>query len=287
MRRLATLRFHTRRGWVTGHIISVPDLPEQLVGDQARAEGLQLRAVQLAADLGASVVGLGSALAVVAGRGEAASERVGIPVTTGHAATAWACADLARQASGDEAVGVLGFRSTVGDAVAALLAEDRVIKVAARGAADHRRAKTLGVSACPEQELLSTCSVLVGAATSGPSVDPAALAPGTVLVDLSNPPSLKPGPTAAGVVVLAGETVSWPGAVRSGGWGTLWRAFAGYEGGLAYACLAEPLAAAAMGCEPWSAGRRLDAARVRACGATLTELGFRPTLHRRRSAPKP
>jgi hypothetical protein len=97
-----------------------------------------------------------------------------------------------------------------------------------------------------------------------------------------------PGRRPLGVVELAGETLAWPGAVRGGAWGRLWRAFAGYERGTAYACLAEPIAMAALDERGWSAGRRLDPEQVAACGAALTRLGFTPQLvARRRIAHRP
>jgi len=283
VRRVATLRIDTRLGPVHGHILGVPDLPQDLIADQQRALDLQLRAAELARELGASALGLGSALAVVAGRGELAAEQASLPVTTGHAATAWACAQLTRQASGHEPVGVLGVRGTVGDAVAGDLARDREVWVEARGRADARRAERLGVHAASRQEVLQRCRVIVGASTTGPSLQPDELAPGTTLLDLANPPTLHPGPIPSGVVVLAGETLAWPGAVHGGVWGRLWRLLAAYEGGLAYACLAEPLAMATLDLAP-STGRRLDPEQVVACGKALTRLGFSPRLHRRRRA---
>ena len=285
VRKVATLCIDTRSGPVTGLILSVPDLPEDLVTDQQRAVELQIRAVQLASELGATAVGLGSALAVVGGRGEVAAESVRIPVTTGHASTAWACAQLALQVSGAEPVGVLGFRGTVGDAIAGVLAPEREVLVEARGTADARRAKALGVTPVATDELLSRCRVVVGASTTGPSLDPSALRPGTTLLDLANPLTLRPGESPSGTVVLAGETLAWPGRVHGRFWGRIWRLVAAYEGGLAYACLAEPLMMAATGQPSPSLGRRLDPDAVHRCGEALTALGFSPTLHRRRSWP--
>lgn len=285
--RIATLTIHTEVGPVRGHILGVPDLPDELVADQQRALRLQAEAARLARDLGATALGLGSALAVVGGRGRAVTEHALIPVTTGHAATAWACAQLTLQVSGDQPVGVLGFRGTVGDAVAGLLAGAREVLVEARGPADARRAGELGVSAVPRRELLERCRVIAGASTTGPLLVPGDLAPGTTLLDVANPPTLSAGPWPPGVVVLAGETLTWPGKVVTGGWGRLWRAVAGYEGGLAYACLAEPLAMAALDLHSPSAARRLEPDTVRACGQALTRLGFAPALHRRRVARQP
>lgn len=281
VRRIGSLRLSTAKGPARIDIIGVPDLPRALVADQRRAVDLQRQALEVAVASGAQALGWGSALAVVGGRGEVAAAAAPIPVTTGHAATAWACSELVRQVSGGEPVGVLGFRSTVGDAVAALLAEDHEVRVAARGAADSRRARALGVHAQPRTRVLQGCRVVVGASTTGPSLDPSALYPGTVLLDLANPPTLRPGPWPVGVVVLAGETLAWPGKVHGGVWGRLWRRFAGYEGGLAYACLAEPLVLD----RTHVGGRRLQVDTVRKVGQALTELGFTPTLHRRLTPP--
>lgn len=281
VRKVARLTVDTAVGPVQGFIIGVPDLPGDLVQDQTRALGLQLEAARLARDLGATVLGLGSALAVVAGRGEALADEIDLPVTTGHASAAWACAELTRQTAGDEPIGVLGFSGTVGDAVAARLSTTHTVLVEAKGRA-ARRAGTLGVEATTREDLLARCAVVVGAGTTGPSLGPDALRPGTVLVDLANPPTLHPGPRPVGVVELAGETLDWPGRVHGRFWGRLWRRFAGYEGGTAYACLAEPIAAAALDTPPWSRGRRLSPDAVQAAGDALTRVGFRPRLMARR-----
>lgn len=280
--RVATISVDTAIGPVSGHIIGVPDLPAELVGDQARALDLQLRAARIAADRGATVIGLGSALAVVAGRGSALAERVGTPVTTGHASTAWAATELMLQASGDEPVGVLGFSGTVGDAVARRLTAHRTVWVEAASAAARKRAEAVGCSPAGRDEVLRRCRVVLGAGTTGPNLPPSALHPGTTLVDLANPATVEPGPRPPGVVVLAGETLAWPGRVHGRFWGRLWRLFAGYERGTAYACLAEPLAAVATGGGPWSHGRRLDPDAVDAAGEALLRVGFRPVLIARR-----
>lgn len=282
VRAFGRLRVETSLGHVEGVLIDVPDLPDALVADQIRALALQRQAATVAAAAGASVIGLGSALAVVAGRGRALDGETDLAVTTGQAATAWTCAALTRQVLGDEPVGILGATGTVGAAVArALTGASRVLAVARGRTASHLEAH--GVEVTDEATLLRTCRVVVGARTTGPTLSPGALHPGTVLIDLANPPSLHPGPLPPGVVVLAGETLAWPGRIGGDGWGRIWRRLAGYEGGSAYACLVEPLAVAALGEGPWSTGRSLDPDAVDAAGAALTRLGFRPRLHARRT----
>lgn len=262
-------------------ILGVPALPESLIEDQHAAVRMQREAISIAHALGAHALGFGSALAVVGGRATVAAAQAPLPITTGHAATAWAAVELVRQVGLGIHVGVLGARSTVGDAIASLLAEETSVRVEARGAADHKRAAQVGTEAVTREALLATCDVIVGASTTGPILAPSDLRPGTVFLDLANPPSLRPGPLPTGVVVLAGETLAWPGRVRTGGWGHLWRAFAGYEGGMAYACLAEPIVLAAGLVDPPRGGRRLARAEVRAVGESLKKLGFQPRLHRR------
>lgn len=287
VRTIGRIRVSTDLGPSEGWILGVPSLPAELLEDQAAALARQQDAAALAHALGARALGLGSVLAIAGGRGSILADTAPLPVTTGQAATAWACSALVEQVAGPgERVGILGARSTVGDAIARLLVEGRPVSAEARGKADHARFGALGVHGCDRDDLLDTCSIVVGASTTGPSLPAGALRPGTVLLDLANPRTLEPGPLPPGVVVMAGETLAWPrGGVGGGAWGRLWRLFAGYEGGLAYACLTEPLAMAVTASGTFSRGRRLDLEAVRACGATLTELGFRPRLHRRRSPP--
>ncbi|MFT7521952.1 MAG: putative amino acid dehydrogenase [Kiritimatiellia bacterium] len=277
----ARIRCDTSQGPAEAIIISVPALPAQLLRDQPAALELQVEAANRAAELGCQMIGLGSALAVVAGRGQALAERCAMPVTTGNASTAWAAAAITLEVCGDEPVGVLGFKGTVGDAVAGALAEHRTVYVVATGRA-ARRAAQLGCRVVDLDELLAKCRVIVGASTTGPQLQPGRLQPGTVLVDLALPATLAKGERPAGVVELAGETLRWPGRVRGGAWGKLWLAFAGYGRGCVYACLAEPIAAARTDQVPWSQGRRLEVSAVKQAGRTLRDLGFEPVLIARR-----
>lgn len=277
----ARIRMPSTAGTVDGLIVAVPDLVERLVADQARALALEDRAAQVAAAEGATVIGLGNALAVVAGRGAALAERTTLPVTTGHAATAWACAAIARDVLADRGlprgpIGILGFQGTVGDAVAALLARDGVEVWVEGGAAADRRAVAIGARTAALDEILGRCDVLVGASTTGPLLDAGRLRAGTTLVDLALPPTLAPGPRAPGVTLVAGETLRAPGRLHGRFWGTIWLLLAQYGRGCVYACLAEPMAMAITGETGFSSGRRLDLERVDAIGAVLRHLGYHP-----------
>jgi predicted amino acid dehydrogenase len=279
----AKIWLDTAAGRVHGVIVAVPDLADQLVVDQARALALQERAAHAAIAAGADVIGLGNALAVVAGRGKELAARVPVPVTTGQASTAWACAAITRLVLAERGlprgpVGVLGFAGTVGDAVAASLRDTRVdVRVEAPGAALAKRAAALGAVAGSLDDVLG-CPVLVGAATTGPLLAPERLRPGTILVDLALPPTLSAGPLPAGVRIVRGEALSVPGRMGGRFWGRLWLLLAAYGRGCVYACLAEPAAMALTGARGWSEGRRLDPDRVAAAGEALRALGFTPVV---------
>jgi predicted amino acid dehydrogenase len=282
----ARLRFTTQLGEVHGLIVGIPDLPEQLVANQGRALAMQRRGADCAIALGVRAIGLGSALAVVAGRGRALGAELTTPVTTGHAATAWATACIADEvlANQREPVGVLGFKGPVGDAVTRQLVETgHEVWVHASGAAAARRATQVGaMQAESVGEVAQRCRVLVGCNTTGPVLEPTAVRDNTVLIDNALPRTLAPGPSPPGLVIVPGETLAPPHRVRAGFWGQVWLGLAGYGRGVIYACLAEPLAMSVLGEGSYSGGRRLDLERVRAAGDALIRLGFTPVARPRR-----
>ena len=246
-------------GEVEGVVVGLPLLPDELLADQARALLWMERAVQIAAPVGH--VGLGSVLAVVAGRGTALAEACGLPVTTGNAATAWAATSITHRIAAGRPVAVLGGRGAVGRAVADVLAAD-------------------GLSVAVDPVDVSAYEVVVGAHTTGGVLAPSALHPRATLVDVALPPTLS-GPPPAGVTVLAGESVALPEGWRRDVWGHLFHVVAGYGWTGVYACVLEPLIAARIGREtPFAQGRRLDVAAVRAFGAAAEHAGFHPRIRR-------
>ena len=239
-------------GEVEGLIAAIPMLPHELLADQERALVCMERAVQIAAPVG--YVGLGSVLSVIAGRGKPLQERCGLPVTTGNAATAWAAWRVTEQVAEGRPVAVIGSRGTVGKALVDLC------------------------SATPDPRELSRFSVLVGAHTTGGSVDPSEVAAGTTLVDVALPRTLGGRPR-AGVRVVAGESVTLPPGWRRDGCVYAFHILAGYGHFSVYACLLEPLIGVMLGrSTPWAQGRNLPAEAVRAFGVEAEKLGFRPEV---------
>ena len=278
---IARVTLGTSRGPARCVVIGVPDVAEDLATDQHRALALQRRAAAIARSRGVRAIGLGNALAVVAGRGEYLARELDVRVTTGHASTAWAAATVVRQVLDALArpagpVGVLGFKGTVGHGAAALLRSEGVdVVVDATGRA-ARRAVELGCRAVPLEEVPRHTRVLLGASTTGPILDPGALQDDTVLVDLSLPPTLSGGRRPRGLRIVAGERLQVSGGIRRDAWGALWLLLAQYGRGAVYACFAEPAALALTQAPPFSGGRRLELEAMNRAGRVLTDLGFRP-----------
>lgn len=238
-------------GDVEGLIVGVPLLPEEILADQERALAWMERAVQIAAPV--AFVGLGSVLAVVAGRGGPLQERSGLPVTTGNAATVWAAAEVARTVAAGRPIAVHGAKTTVG------------------------RALVTRLGAVGDPQDLRAFPVVVGAHTTGGTLEPGQLADGATLVDVALPRSLRaPAPA---VRVLQGESVTLAPGWRRDLWGAAFHVVAGYGLGHVYACLLEPLLALRGGREaPFAQGRTVHAADVDAFAAQALAAGFSPAM---------
>ncbi len=270
-------------GVAHGVVVSVPLVPEELLSDQEGA--LQGMVQGVLASGAVQAVGLGSLLSVVAGRGESLAQRISVPVTTGNAATAWAAWRNLHQVldeHGKQRVALLGFSGGVGGVLAQLLAEDGVdVVLGGSGKVLERRAKKLGFELLPEEQAAASAKVIVGAATTGGTLDPRVLQEDSVLLDVALPPTLKAGPRPSGLRVLAGEAVGLPPGWIRDGWGQLYHLFAGYGPWQLFACLAEPLVLAATGRDrPYAQGRKVHPQDVRDFGLAAEGLGMKPRLAR-------
>ena len=264
-----------------GVVVTIPRTPDVLLEDQVGALRAMIEAAHVAGPVDA--VGLGSLLAVVAGRGASLQEHLDVPVTTGGAATTWCAVENTLRVCGErgvDRVAVLGFAGAVGQAVAQLLVEAGLdVRVAGRGKALERKAAKLGVPLARAEEAVRGAPVVVGAATTGGTLDPGALDGGTVLLDVALPPTLTPGLRPAGVEVLAAEAMELPPGWRKGFWGRLYHWVSGYGQDQVYACLLEPMVLAVTGrTTPFAQGRRVRADDVRAFGHAARGLGLRPRL---------
>ena len=281
-------------GQAQGIIIGAALDPQQMLDDQDRAMRRMMRGAALArawaADQGGALgaVGLGSLCAVVAGRGTALAEQVPEPVTTGGAATAWALwqntravAAATRAAGRDPGpIAVLGARSPVGTAVAALLVADgEAVRLDNRRAARAVQGDRVTVADGPAAAAAG-CDLVVGAGPTGAMAPASALKPGAVVIDVAIPATFT-GPRPPGVIELAGEALSLPEGWERGFWGRLYHLISGYGPRQVFACLVEPLVLAVEGrTAPFALGRRLDLQSVRDFGRGAERLGFGPRLAR-------
>lgn len=284
-RPICRLVLDTPNRLIEGVVVTVPLLPSQLLDDQECALTMMRGAVARAGGA-VDVVGLGSVLAVVAGRGSALQRHLWQPVTTGAAATAWAAAENAKAAAmglgtwPHGPIAVLGHRGTVGSAVVELLQTDGAtrLQVAARDG-QARRARAQGLEPLDDEAAaVARCPVVVGASTTGGILEPRALARGAVLVDVAIPRTLS-GPARRGTRVLAGEAVLPPPSYRRGRWGSLYHLLAGYGPAHLFACLVEPMIMAAEGrTEPFAQGRRVSSEALRDIRRLAPAWGFEPVL---------
>lgn len=283
---IGRLSIPTGSGPVDGFIIAIPDTATELATNQQRASALRIRAAEIAETRGVRAIGLGNALAVVAGRGAELNKTVSAPVTTGHACTAWTCSSITQDAMKKHGltqspVGIIGFKGTVGDAVALMLRDAGVdVWVTATGRA-ATRATEIGCRVVTEEQMYTQCPVLVGASTTGQELDGARLFATKVLVDLALPPTLKRGTRPRGLYVYAGEPLKVPGRIRSDLFGWIWLKLANYGRGCIYACLAESVIGAIFGTAYCHTKRRLTRTDIDAAGTAIQSLGWTPVLRRR------
>ena len=269
------------KGVAMGEVVSVPWLPQELIGDQSGGVEAMASAVEQLKDVQA--VGLGSLLAVMGARGEALAERCEVPITTGAAATSWAAIENTLQVlerTGETEVAVLGFSGTVGEAVAEGLASAGVkVVVGGKGKALARRAEGMGIGFSSIEEAVRGRRIVVGAGTTGGVLEPGFLQPHSVLLDVALPSTLRVGPRPKGLIVLAAEAMNLPEGWRRGFWGQVYHLISGYGPSQIYACLAEPMVMAALGIEtPFAQGRRLPISQVQAFGEAAKSLGLSARL---------
>lgn len=257
---------------VEGWILALPMLPAQMPRIGRRRVRAEIeRAVDLAAGLGATIVGLGGFTTPYSGRGLDVSGR-GPGVTTGNALTAVMAIRALRAAltrssasSGaapilpivpilrarslaDSTIGIVGARGSVGALCARLLARERPARIWLLGHAgsDLQRLRELAdeiswgpgtVEVDNALDPLARCSVVLSATGAGrPILDGVTLASGTLICDVARPFDAPPALRARrDVLVLDGGLVALPDAKIRFGAGNL----QGLPDGVQLACLSE------------------------------------------------
>ncbi|HEV3257968.1 MAG TPA: hypothetical protein VG013_13865, partial [Gemmataceae bacterium] len=240
-----------------GFIITLPLLPAEMARRGLKSVSRQIaQAVDLAAMLGAQVVGLGGHTTPFSRRGLAVIGR-GPAITTGNVLTAGmafaATRQLAEQRQGpltNARVAVVGARGSVGSLCARLFARARprrllLVGNPATGTAYVRRlgreldGGAAAVEVTTDLCRLGDCDIVVTATGAArPVLDEAPLAPGTIVCDIARPPDTATRlRTRRDVVVIEGGPVALPDPTTRFGAGNI----LGLPDGVQVACLAETI----------------------------------------------
>ncbi len=187
---------------IDGRLYEIPMDAYEILDDPTRAMEYMEEAVDMAADWGARIVGLGSMTGIVGGQGAYLAERAPVPVTTGNSLTVYAALENLYHACSevdidlaDETVAVVGIPGSIGAAAAKLLAEKckSVVLVARRPSARAQRlAEELGAELLLDiPQALQKARVVFTATSSGDCIDQKDLRPGSIVVDVAVPTDVK------------------------------------------------------------------------------------------------
>ncbi|MGW7070892.1 aminotransferase class III-fold pyridoxal phosphate-dependent enzyme [Streptomyces sp. NPDC054855] len=274
----------------TGEVRHLPYTAQQLLARPTTARDLVVAEVSaLREEAGAQLVGLGGATSIVGDRGLWTAEQVGVPVTSGNSLTVYAAhaeivhvVRLLGLSPESTRIAVVGYPGSIGLAIAKLLLGDgHPLDLVARigtqsperllrhlDPVHHDRVRIVGdVARCTADTLL-----YVTASSVGGLVDPAALRPGSIVVDVALPRDVAEPPAPdSDVLVIDGGLVSASDEVQVGD-GALPAPAQQLNG-----CLAETIVLALEGrAESFSLGRELNLERVRTIGALAARHGFSP-----------
>ncbi|MEZ0446272.1 semialdehyde dehydrogenase [Cellulomonas sp. ICMP 17802] len=229
-----------------GHVVLVPFGARHLLSEPHEGRARVSRAIDLAARLGAGVVGLGALTATVTAGGATLRGRTDIGVTNGNAYTAAIVEDqLLDLLAGapERRVAVVGATGSVGTTLVRLLARagsvDSLLLVARGTARLEALAAEVGgrvptTTSTDIHDVRGCDAVVLLTASSDALLGAEHLAPGALVLDATQPRNTSPDLAVArpDVTVVDGGVVAVPGMDLRGGQ-------IGLPRGLAYACFAE------------------------------------------------
>tara|TARA_Y100001933_G_scaffold265207_1_gene337037 strand:+ start:2054 stop:4810 length:2757 start_codon:yes stop_codon:yes gene_type:complete len=272
----------TKTGCETeGRVYEIPCSPKQILEDPGTAIEQTQAAVDMAADWGAGIVGLGSLTSVVGGHGQYIAENSPIPVTTGNSLTVYAalknlqhaCSELSIDLT-KETVTVIGLPGSIATAIARMLRTKvgEMILVARRPSPRATR-----IAAELQSELvfeiptaLAKSRLILSATSSGSCIVQEMLQAGSVVIDVGVPADVtRSTRRRSNVLVVSGGLVDVPR-------GFLGKSMLlGFHFGLVPGCLAETINLALEDrAESFSLGRDLSIERIGEIGSIATRHGF-------------
>ncbi|RMG26496.1 MAG: shikimate dehydrogenase [Armatimonadetes bacterium] len=270
------------KGWFIGCPLTpkmMLELPLDFVYDKI------LECCELAADLGAKIIGLGAFTAVVGDGGETIAKRSPIPVTTGNSYTVATAMDGAMEAAkllgiqpSQAVLAVVGATGSIGRTCAILMAPSfaKTILVGRdyeRTAAVASEASKAGgnVEATTDIERIREADVIVTVTSAGGAlIEPHMLKSGSVICDVARPRdvSLRVAQERKDVLVIEGGVVEVPGEVDFG-------FNFGFPPKTAYACMSETMLLALENRpEPFTVGKTVSPDQVREIEQLAQKHGF-------------
>ena len=221
--RIAQNTLKTNQCDLNGTLVSLPGLPEELLGDQGRTLSQLIEAAKLCASHGARIIGLGGVAAMVGGQGKALAREIDLPVTSGNHLTA----ETALQSTLRVLnlippklwqVSILGLPSPVGILLVKTLVQYGVqIELVAKSIPKPLQ-KVLdglinewGASIQVVNEVESVSSpILIAASSTGAGILSSRIPPRTVVIDVAAPADITEDQPRKDVLVIDGEYLSPP-----------------------------------------------------------------------------
>ena len=273
-----------------GWFIGCPLTPRQLL--HLPVEEVYTRLVQcgeIAADLGAKIIGLGALTSVAGDGGITIAKRLPIAVTTGNSYTVATAVEGAKRGAtmmgtplSEATVAVVGAAGSIGQTCATLLARDvpRLVLVGRDAAKLEPVAQELRESS-PHCEVMLTGDVATGLrdadviVTVTSAVDavilPEHLKSGAVVCDVARPRdvSVRVAKERQDVLVIEGGVVAVPGQPR-------FNFHFGFPDGAAYACMSETMMLALEGrYESFTLGKTVSVAQAEETQTLAAKHGFK------------
>jgi fatty aldehyde-generating acyl-ACP reductase len=267
-----------------GWFVVVPLLPNQILNLREKFVMKKIiKGAEVAAKLGAGIVGLGAFTALVGGAGKEIADASEIAVTTGNTYTVATAIEGAQKASAmmgikmtQATVAVIGATGSIGRIAANILSREAGLTYivgrnmarleALQGELSGNVIATTDISAAVRQaDVIVSVSSAVDAI-----INPADIKPGAVVCDVARPRDIAEvvAETRDDVLVIDGGVVKVPGTVD-------FHFDIGLPKGLALACMAETMILALEGrYEDYTIGREISAEQVREMQTLAAKHGF-------------
>jgi len=264
-----------------GRLYEIPMGAREILAEPARAVGYILEAVNMAADWGAKLVGLGALTGVVGGQGAYLADRVPVAITTGNSLTVHAAMEnllnACREAGvylADEMVAVVGVPGSIASAAAVILARccKSLLLVGRRPSsrASHLAERLDAELSFDIPHALRRARIIVSATSSGDCIDQSWLLPGSIVVDVAVPTDVQGNQAQRDdVLIISGGLARVPLTMPLDSH-YLW-----FHHGIVPCCLGETITLAMEDrAENFSLGRSLCQSRIEEVGEIADRHGF-------------